>query len=82
MAIFDPRQFEELAKGLELAGRPFLWVVRPDFAAGLSESWFAEFRQRVAGTGMIVRWCPQQQVTGAAARKKSACIGNGRRRCA
>jgi len=62
MAIFDPRQFEELAEGLELAGRPFLWVVRPDFAAGLSESWFAEFRQRVAGTGMIVRWCPQQQV--------------------
>ncbi|CAL4936055.1 unnamed protein product [Urochloa decumbens] len=62
MAIFDPRQFEELAEGLELAGRPFLWVVRPDFTAGLSKAWLAEFRQRVAGTGIIVSWCSQQQV--------------------
>ncbi|OEL22522.1 UDP-glycosyltransferase 83A1 [Dichanthelium oligosanthes] len=28
--VFDPRQFEELALGLELIGQPFLWVVRPD----------------------------------------------------
>ncbi|PAN44942.1 hypothetical protein PAHAL_9G082300 [Panicum hallii] len=62
MAIFDPRQFEELAEGLELAGRPFLWVVRPDFTPGLSKAWLAEFRQRVAGTGIIVSWCSQQQV--------------------
>ncbi|KAL6894116.1 hypothetical protein ACP4OV_008214 [Aristida adscensionis] len=62
MAIFDRRQFEELALGLELAGRPFLWVVRPDFAAGLSKASLDEFVLRVAGTGMIVSWCPQQQV--------------------
>jgi hypothetical protein len=62
MAIFDPRQFQELAEGLELTGRPFLWVVRPDFAAGLSKPWLDEYQQRVAGTGMIVSWCPQQQV--------------------
>ncbi|KAM3260363.1 hypothetical protein ACQJBY_051554 [Aegilops geniculata] len=62
MAIFDPRQFQELAEGLELAGRPFLWVVRPDFTPGLSKAWLAEFSQRVAGTGMIVSWCSQQQV--------------------
>ncbi|KAM0929479.1 hypothetical protein ACQ4PT_001553 [Festuca glaucescens] len=62
MAIFDPRQFQELAEGLELTGRPFLWVVRPDFTAGLSKAWLDDFRQRVAGTGMIVSWCSQQQV--------------------
>uniref|UniRef100_A0ACD6A9C6 Uncharacterized protein n=1 Tax=Avena sativa TaxID=4498 RepID=A0ACD6A9C6_AVESA len=63
--IFDPRQFRELAEGLELAGRPFLWVVRPDFTSdGLSKDWFDEFQSRVAvnGKGMIVSWCPQQQV--------------------
>ncbi|CAL4936047.1 unnamed protein product [Urochloa decumbens] len=62
MAIFDPRQFEELAEGLELTGRPFLWVVRPDFTPGLSKEWLHEFNQRVAGKGMIVSWCSQQQV--------------------
>ncbi|CAN6315210.1 unnamed protein product [Urochloa humidicola] len=62
MAIFDPRQFEELAEGLELTGRPFLWVVRPDFTPGLNKEWLAEFSQRVAGRGMIVSWCSQQQV--------------------
>ncbi|KAL6894115.1 hypothetical protein ACP4OV_008213 [Aristida adscensionis] len=62
-AIFDPRQFEELALGLELAGRPFLWVVRPDFATGgVSKAWFDEFQRRVAGKGIVVSWCPQQQV--------------------
>ncbi|XP_072147082.1 UDP-glycosyltransferase 83A1-like [Setaria viridis] len=62
LAIFDTRQFEEVAEGLELTGRPFLWVVRPDFTVGLSKAWLAEFQQRVAGMGIIVSWCSQQQV--------------------
>ncbi|WVZ60619.1 LOW QUALITY PROTEIN: hypothetical protein U9M48_010614, partial [Paspalum notatum var. saurae] len=62
MAIFNPHQFEELAEGLELTGRPFLWVVRPDFTPGLDQAWLHEFRQRVAGKGMIISWCSQQQV--------------------
>jgi hypothetical protein len=62
--IFDPRQFRELAEGLELTGRPFLWVVRPDFTSGgLTKAWFDEFQSRIAGKGMIVSWCPQQQVS-------------------
>ncbi|KAM1411105.1 hypothetical protein COP1_023839 [Malus domestica] len=28
--VFDQGQFQELALALELSGRPFLWVVRPD----------------------------------------------------
>jgi hypothetical protein len=63
VTIFDPRQFRELAEGLELTGRPFLWVVRPDFTSGgLSKDWFDGFQSRVAGKGMIVSWGPQQQV--------------------
>ena len=61
--FFNPRQFRELAEGLELTGRPFLWVVRTDFTSGdLSEAWFDEFKARIAGTGMVVSWCPQQKV--------------------
>ncbi|TKV91278.1 hypothetical protein SEVIR_9G085100v4 [Setaria viridis] len=61
--VFDPCQFQELALGLELTGRPFLWVVRPNFTTGeLSKAWFDEFLARVAGKGMVVSWCPQQQV--------------------
>ncbi|CAL4927422.1 unnamed protein product [Urochloa decumbens] len=62
LAVFDPCQFVELAEGLELTGRPFVWVVRPDFTAGLSMAWLDEFQKRVAGTGIIVSWCSQQQV--------------------
>ncbi|KAF7074745.1 hypothetical protein CFC21_079571 [Triticum aestivum] len=61
--IFDPRQFRELAEGLELTGRPFLWVVRPDFTSDvLGKAWFDEFQSRIADKGMIVSWCPQQKV--------------------
>ncbi|KAL5217122.1 hypothetical protein ABZP36_017806 [Zizania latifolia] len=64
MAIFDQRQFQELAEGLELTGRPFLWVVRPDFTPGLSKPWLDDFQRRVAagGKGMVVSWCSQQRV--------------------
>ncbi|RLN17183.1 hypothetical protein C2845_PM02G05720 [Panicum miliaceum] len=37
--------------------RPFLWVVRPDFAAGLSKAWLDEFQRRVGGSSMIVSRC-------------------------
>jgi hypothetical protein len=67
LAIFDARQFQELAVGLELTGRPFLWVVRPDFTPGLSTAWLDAFRRRVAGRGVIVEWCSQQRVLAHAA---------------
>jgi UDP:flavonoid glycosyltransferase YjiC (YdhE family) len=64
--VLEPCQFQELALGLELTGRPFLWVVRPDLTTGgePSKAWFDEFRAGVAdaGKGMVVSWCPQQQV--------------------
>ncbi|KAL2252397.1 UDP-glycosyltransferase 83A1-like isoform X1 [Sesamum indicum] len=51
---------KELALGLELANRPFLWVVRPEAIDG-ADDW-EEFLERVAGRGRIIGWAPQQRV--------------------
>ncbi|XP_044984882.1 UDP-glycosyltransferase 83A1-like [Hordeum vulgare subsp. vulgare] len=60
--VLDTKQFQELADGLALSGRPFLWVVRPNFTTGTTEGWFDAFRRRVEGKGLIVGWAPQQLV--------------------
>ncbi|KAI9196866.1 hypothetical protein LWI28_027640 [Acer negundo] len=52
---FDQTQFQELAMGLELCNRPFLWVVRPD-------AYPAGYQDRVGANGLIVSWAPQQKV--------------------
>ncbi|RWW20126.1 hypothetical protein GW17_00015779 [Ensete ventricosum] len=59
--VFDHRQLQELALGLELSRRPFLWVVRPDLASETSVAWLDSFRERTAGRGKMVSWSPQQQ---------------------
>ncbi|KAL6640868.1 hypothetical protein ACP70R_019049 [Stipagrostis hirtigluma subsp. patula] len=64
--MFDRRQFQELALGLELSCRRFLWVVRPDIVHGDVHDYPEGFLDRVAGggggRGMIVAWSPQQRV--------------------
>ncbi|VAI36901.1 unnamed protein product [Triticum turgidum subsp. durum] len=60
--ILDATQFQELADGLALSGRPFLWVVRPNFTTGATEGWLDAFKRRVEGKGLIVGWAPQQRV--------------------
>ena len=60
--ILNRHQFQELALGLELTGRPFLWVVRPDLTNGRDDAYPMGFRERVANRGMIVDWSPQQKV--------------------
>ncbi|GER45935.1 UDP-Glycosyltransferase superfamily protein [Striga asiatica] len=55
---FGREQFDELALGLELTGRPFLWVVRGD----TEETYPDGFMERVGERGLIVRWAPQQQI--------------------
>lgn len=52
-ADHDETQFHELALGLELTGRPFLWVVRP----GVSKLHKDEYPR-----GKIFTWVPQQKV--------------------
>ncbi|XP_019157075.1 PREDICTED: UDP-glycosyltransferase 83A1-like [Ipomoea nil] len=50
---FSEAQFEELAKGLELTNRPFLWVVKSDDA---------NRKPNISERGMMVNWTPQQEV--------------------
>ncbi|RYQ86025.1 hypothetical protein Ahy_B10g105679 [Arachis hypogaea] len=54
LAHFDKKQFTELALGLELTNRPFLWVVRQDSNCNPHE-----FK---GNQGKIVEWAPQQKV--------------------
>lgn len=59
--IFGPAQFQELALGLELCNRPFLWVARPDHGT-TSNAYPKEFQDRVATRGKIVGWAAQQKI--------------------
>ncbi|XP_023770772.1 UDP-glycosyltransferase 83A1 [Lactuca sativa] len=57
--VFDSRQFDELAVGLEMTNMPFLWVVRPDMFEDMKNDGFDD---RVSERGKIVGWAPQQKV--------------------
>lgn len=60
--VFDEKQFQELALGLELCNRPFLWVVRQDMTQDINKSYPQGFQERVKNRGKIVDWAPQQKV--------------------
>ncbi|KAL5218683.1 hypothetical protein ABZP36_019367 [Zizania latifolia] len=60
--VFDMAQVQELADGLVLAGRPFLWVIRKNFADGVRGGWLEEFSRHVKDKGLVVGWAPQQRV--------------------
>lgn len=60
--LLDQRQFQELALGLELSGKPFLWVVRPDLVDGSNVAYPEGFEARVSGRGKMVTWAPQHKV--------------------
>ncbi|CAL5324974.1 unnamed protein product [Camellia sinensis] len=57
-------QFQELALGLEIANRPFLWVVRPDITDKNNDAYPEGFKERVATCGRMVGWAPQQKGLG------------------
>ncbi|KAM7506837.1 hypothetical protein LguiA_017290 [Lonicera macranthoides] len=60
--VFNKTQFEELAMGLELTNRPFLWVVRPSVENEANEAYPEGFLERVAARGKMVSWVAQQKV--------------------
>ncbi|KAJ9147533.1 hypothetical protein P3X46_029683 [Hevea brasiliensis] len=57
--IFDQIQFQELALGLQLTNKPFLWVVRPGSNQESNHAYPKEFH---GSHGKIVGWVPQQNV--------------------
>ncbi|KAE8734498.1 UDP-glycosyltransferase 83A1-like [Hibiscus syriacus] len=60
--VFGEIQFQELALGLELTNRPFLWVVREDITEGKHHVYPQEFIERVGDRGKMVSWAPQGAV--------------------
>ncbi|CAN6322545.1 unnamed protein product [Urochloa humidicola] len=60
LAALDAARLHELADGLALTGRPFLWVVRQPNLAG--DGCLDELRRRAGGAGLVVGWAPQQRV--------------------
>ncbi|GLT36257.1 hypothetical protein SLA2020_106490 [Shorea laevis] len=62
LTVLNPTQFQELALGLELSNRPFLWVVRPDIIEGKDDAYPEGFHNRVADRGRMVGWAPQRAV--------------------
>ncbi|CAN6338758.1 unnamed protein product [Urochloa humidicola] len=63
LAAMDPHEFVELAWGLALSKRPFLWVVRPKVIRGF-ESGDLPYgvKEEVGDRSMIVSWAPQEEV--------------------
>ncbi|CAN1312330.1 UDP-glycosyltransferase 83A1 [Linum perenne] len=62
ITVLTRHQFEELASGLEMTGRPFLWVVRTNFVEGSGLEFLDGFLKRVANRGKIVEWANQEEV--------------------
>ncbi|CAN1312745.1 UDP-glycosyltransferase 83A1 [Linum perenne] len=63
IVFFNQQQFEELATGLEMTGRPFLWVIRTNFVTEESGMKFLDgFLKRVENRGKIVEWTNQEEV--------------------
>lgn len=52
------RQMEEIARGLKVSGRPYLWVQRKDGRSTVEEV------EEQKGEGMVVEWCTQVRVLG------------------
>nr|GLL26561.1 UDP-glycosyltransferase 83A1-like [Ipomoea trifida] len=60
--IFNMAEFQELALGLELTNRPFLWVVRQGFIEEAENPYPEGFIDRTRNRGRLVEWAPQQKV--------------------
>ncbi|KAJ7968241.1 Glycosyltransferase [Quillaja saponaria] len=60
--VMTPDQIIEFAWGLANSRKPFLWVIRPDLVDGGSEILSSEFFNETKDRGLIVSWCPQEQV--------------------
>ncbi|CAN0896076.1 UDP-glycosyltransferase 83A1 [Linum grandiflorum] len=73
ITVLNQNQFQELATGLEMTKRPFLWVIRTDFVnrTGSGPEFPDGFLKRVSNRGKIVEWANQEEVL---AHTSTACF--------
>ncbi|KAF3778563.1 UDP-glycosyltransferase [Nymphaea thermarum] len=62
ITILSKHQLGELALGLELTERPFLWVSRPTIMDYNAAVYPEGFMDRIARRGLVVDWAPQKEV--------------------
>ncbi|XVE86800.1 hypothetical protein DITRI_Ditri18aG0063300 [Diplodiscus trichospermus] len=62
ITVMSDQHFKEFAWGLANSKHQFLWVVRPDLVLGSSGILPEEYYQEIEDRGLIVNWCPQDQV--------------------
>eukprot|EP00261_Vitis_vinifera_P032668 XP_019073911.1 PREDICTED: 7-deoxyloganetin glucosyltransferase-like [Vitis vinifera] len=56
------RHLKEFAWGLANSKYSFLWIIRPDIVMGDSAVLPEEFLKETKDRGLLVSWCPQEQV--------------------
>lgn len=62
IAVMTNQQLVEFCWGLADSNYPFLWIIRPDLVVGDSAMLPPEFVTRTSGRGLLIGWCPQEQV--------------------
>ncbi|XP_022867885.1 7-deoxyloganetin glucosyltransferase-like, partial [Olea europaea var. sylvestris] len=58
----SPDQKVEFAWGLAKSNHHFLWIIRPDLMNGKGSILPEGFLEETKGRGLMVGWCPQEQV--------------------
>ncbi|XP_011620495.1 UDP-glycosyltransferase 86A2 [Amborella trichopoda] len=62
-AHISKEEIQEIAEGLMLSGRSFVWVLRPDIVSSDEpEPLPKDFQERTRGQGLVVHWCRQREV--------------------
>ncbi|KAI3672465.1 hypothetical protein L6452_38553 [Arctium lappa] len=62
IAVMTHQQLVEFCWGLANSNHSFLWIMRPGMVSGESTQLPSEFLKETSGRGMLVGWCPQEQV--------------------
>lgn len=60
--VMRHQQLVELAWGVSNSKKKFLWVIRPDLVEGEASILPPEIVQETKDRGLLVGWCPQEQV--------------------